>query len=438
MHCGQAVRTRTPDDEARHSRLAATAPQSLADKVRTAVISGERRVVTVLFADVVGSTALSESLDLETWSKVMNGAFDQITPAVYRYEGTIAHLLGDSLVAFFGAPVAHEDDPLRAVHAALDSLDRIHDYAQNIVQRLGIDFAMRFCLNTGPVIVGPIGRDLRYDYTAMGGAVNLAARLKFSARPMSVMVSENTHRFIAPYFDTQDLGSIEVKDLPEQVRVYQVVQPKAMPGTLRGLAGLFSPLVGRDHEFNILMKTYEAVRSGLGRAVLMNGEPGLGKTRLIAEWQAAVAQSHHAPAPQWIEGRCLSYGQGMAYHLVLDLLRSLLGLPITAQEADLHDSLLAVVQDLFGGNSTHLPKARKSIPFSATCSQLTWNPSEEHLRLLDPQALQAHYQTAVRQLLQALASRRPLIVVLEDLHWADPSSVDLLIRFYLSSCLLRC
>ena len=164
MYCGQAVRVRTADDEARHSRLAAAAPHSLVEKVRTAVISGERRVVTVLFADVVGSTTLAETIDLEKWSSLMNGAFDRITPAIYRYEGTIAHLLGDSMVAFFGAPIAHEDDPLRAVHAALDSLESIQDYASEVNRIFGLDFAMRFCLNTGPVVIGPIGSDMRYDY----------------------------------------------------------------------------------------------------------------------------------------------------------------------------------------------------------------------------------------------------------------------------------
>jgi serine phosphatase RsbU (regulator of sigma subunit)/class 3 adenylate cyclase/tetratricopeptide (TPR) repeat protein len=427
MFCGQPVRTVTADDEARHSRLAAAAPTRLAEKARTAALTGERRVVTVLFADVVGSTNLAQQVDVETWTAMMNGAFDLITPIVYRYEGTLARLLGDSLVAFFGAPLAHEDDPLRAVRAAMESLEAVRAYTADLRQRHGIDFAMRFCLNTGQVVVGQVGKDLRYEFSATGGAVNLAARLKFAAEPMTVLISEHTHRFVSPVFDCTDLGWIEVKDLEAPLRVYQVNALLPEPGSLRGLVGLESPMVGRDAELKGLLQLCDAVKAGLGRAVLIVGEPGLGKTRLIAEWQAAVAATSPGVLPQWATGHSLSYGQEMPYHLVLELLRSLLGVPDTAGEPETRTALLALVADLFGESGDSQDGDVKVFLGHLLGFDLG-TEAAELIQRLDAQALQAQYLAAMRKLLHALSSRRPLILVLEDLHWADPSSVEMLVK----------
>ena len=191
---GQTLNSNSLVSDPRLARLAAA---TLAEKMRaSAHLAGERRVVTVLFADVVGSTALAEHLDPEDWTGIMNNAFERLVPAIYKYEGTIARLMGDALLAFFGAPVAHEDDPIRAVYAGLDLVAATREYASEVRERFGIDFAVRVGLNTGPVVVGEVGSDLVYEYTAMGDAVNLAARMQSAARPMSVLLAENTYRFI--------------------------------------------------------------------------------------------------------------------------------------------------------------------------------------------------------------------------------------------------
>ncbi len=421
-NCGQPLRSSTPADDARLSRLTAAAPGPLAAKVRAAAhLAGERRVVTVLFADVVGSTALAEQVGGEAWMAIMNGAFDRITPAIYRYEGTIAQLVGDGLWAFWGAPVAHEDDPVRAVRAALDLLAAARRYAEEVRCQHSIIFAMRACLNTGPVVLGPVGDDLRYEYTAMGGTVNLAARLKFVAQPMMVLVTEQTHRFVASLFDCEELGPIEVKGRAEPLRVYRVQGLKAEPGRVRGLAGLQSPMVGRDAELKTLVQLGEAVRAGLGRAVLIVGEPGLGKTRLITEWKAAVEAAGHVPGPQWAEGHSLSYGQGLAYHLLLDLIRSLLGISDLADEPEARATLLSFTTDLLGD------AAPEVYPYLGHLLMLKLEGEAlERVQVLDPQALQVQYLIALRRLLGAMAARRPLVLILEDLHWADPSSIDLL------------
>jgi len=426
MNCGQPVGTSTPADDARLTRLVAATPVPLAQKVLDAAhLAGERRTVTALFMDVVDSTALADQMDPEEWAAIMNGAFDRFYPAIYRYEGSIARLLGDALLAFFGAPVAHEDDPVRAVRAALDMLELAREYGTEVRERHGVEFAVRIGLSTGPVIVGRVGSDLRYEYAPMGSSVNLAARMQAAARPMSVLISDNAYRFVAPLFDTEDAGPIEVKGLTEPVQGYRVLRAKAEPGTMRGLAGLQSPMVGREAELAALLHLCEAVQAGLGRAALVVGEPGLGKTRLITEWKAAVEEDRrqHETTPRWVEGRCLSYGQGLAYHLLIDLLRSLIGVPDMAEEPETRAALMALVNDLFG------EEALEVYPYLGHLLSLRLEGEAlERVKPLDPQALQTQYLAALRKLIQALTSRRPLVVVLEDLHWADPSSTELLVR----------
>jgi class 3 adenylate cyclase len=429
MHCGHPTRARTTDDEARLNRLTAAAPAPLAEKVRAAAdLSGERRIVTVLHVDVVKSTAIAEEIGDESWATIMSGAYDRFAKAIYLYEGTIARLLGDALVAFFGAPVVHEDDPIRAVTAALDLLNIAKEYANEVRNEYGIDFAVRACLNSGPVVIGSVGIDLRYDFTPVGGVVNLAARIKFAAHPMTVLISENTYPFISPLFECVNLGLIEVTDRSEPVQVYQVLESKAVPGSVRGLAGFESPMVGREAELASLLMLCDAVQAGLGRAALITGEPGMGKTRLIREWKTAVMAKTSMPPSRWVEGRCLSYGGGLAYHLIADLLYSLIGVPSAASEPETHLALLSLLEDLFGKveNSEEL---QEIYPYLGHLLSLKLEGDAlDKVQALDPQTLQTRYLFALRSLFLGIITRHPLIIILEDLHWADPSSVDLLIK----------
>jgi class 3 adenylate cyclase len=434
-NCGQPVAAPTASDQARHTRLVANTPAPLAEKMRAAHLAGERKIVTCLFADVVGSTTLAEDMDPEDWTLIMNGAYDRLSriiqgpsdPGEYdgtiAYEGTIARLLGDAMLVFFGAPVTHEDDPVRAVRASLDMLAAVREYAVGIREKYGINFQMRIGLNTGPVVVGNVGSDLKYEYTAMGDAVNLAARMQAAARRGTVLISENTYRYVAPVFDCLDLGEIEVKGKAEPVRVYEVQGPKAQPGRLRGLTGLESPMVGRDLELRTLLQLTAAVRAGLGRGAVIIGEPGLGKSRLIAEWR--MAASNGATTPElWAEGRCLSYGQNLAYHLLGDLVRSLLGVPATADEPEKRTALHQLVAEYIGPAG-----ALEVYPYLGHMLLMQLEGEAlERVRMLEGQAVQAQYLSAMRQLLRAIAQRRPLVVILDDIHWADPSSTDLLIK----------
>src|SRR5688500_2300196 len=222
-NCGQPLGEPSPTDAAIHSRLAAAAPTPLVTKMRAARLTGERKPVTALFADVVGSTTLAEQIDPEDWTALINEAFELMSRAVFRYEGTIAQLQGDALVAFFGAPVAHEDDPERAVRAALDMVAETDEFARQLKAAHDIDFRIRAGINTGPVIVGNVGSDLRFEYTALGDAVNVAARVQTSAEPGTVVVSANTQRFVTDAFDFAHLGQVELKRKAEPVQLHRAV-----------------------------------------------------------------------------------------------------------------------------------------------------------------------------------------------------------------------
>lgn len=417
MFCGQPVAAApTPAEDQRHARLASAVPAPLAEKMRASRLTGERKVVTALFADVVGSTAMAEQMDAEDWTDMMNGAFDRISPIIYHYEGSIARLLGDAVLAFYGAPVAHEDDPVRAIHAALDILAVIQAYAPLVKRKYGMDFAIRIGINTGSVVVGDVGSDLKYEYTAMGDAINLAARLQSAARPGTALVSLHTHRFAAPLFHFRDVGLVEVKGKSEPIQTYEVVGVRAEPGKLRGLAGLTSPMVGRDHERAALLTLSDRLKTGRGGLAVIVGEAGLGKTRLLAEWKQAAGADI-----RWAEGKCLSYGTRLAYHLLIDLTRALMGVHPAAEEAETRAALAALVADHFGDRWLEV------FPYLAHMLSLELDAaSREKVQTLDPHAMQNQYRLALARLLEQMARRQPLGIILEDIHWADPASVSLL------------
>src|SRR5918996_869436 len=264
-NCGQPL-TDASTDDAVHARLTAAAPTPLITKMRAARLTGERKPVTALFADVVGSTALAEQMDPEDWTAMINEAFDLMSRAVFRYEGTIAQLQGDAMLAFFGAPIAHEDDPERAILAALDMIAATEEFAEQLKSTQGIDFRIRAGINSGPVVVGNIGSDLRYKYTALGDAVNVAARMQTAAQPGTILITEMSRRLTGDTFELEDLGSIEVKGKAEPIHVFRIIGRKAAPARRRGLAsvGLESPMVGRAEPLARLTSLLDVIAAGRG------------------------------------------------------------------------------------------------------------------------------------------------------------------------------
>ena len=418
--CGQSLAPESDEAIAeRQTRLAAAAPAPLVEKMRAAKLTGERKVVTALFADVVGSTTLAESMDAEDWTQIINEAFDLMSKAIFHYEGTIAQLQGDALLAFFGAPVAHEDDPERAVRAGLDMIVAIDEYAAQLKRTHGIDFAIRAGINTGPVIVGNVGSDLRYEYTALGDAVNVAARVQTSAQPGDVLISAMTERYVTPVFDFEDLGDVQVKGKSEPVHLYKVTGLKAEAGPKRGLSavGLSSPLVGRATELNTLTDLFGVAKAGRGRLAVILGEPGLGKSRLLVELRAAVGAD-----TTWVEGRCVSYGRALPYHLIFDFVWSLLGIP----RSDTNNVPRAAIDerlDALLGNDAQDVK-----PYIAHLLALPLHATETDRLQLDPETMQGRYVSAIARVVRGLAENGPLVLVAEDIHWADPASVEILLQ----------
>lgn len=435
MNCGKPVSPNSTADLSHHTRLAAAAPAPLAEKVRAAAhLSGERRTVTAVYMDVVSSSAIQEKIGEPAFNHLLGAILDFAHPIIYRYEGTVAHIQDDELLVFFGAPVAHEDDPVRAVHTALELLQAFQKFSleastQYRLVEHGLDLAVRISLSTGPVSIGTIDADLKYTYSAMGGTVNLAAQLEAAKVPMTVLISEDTYRFIAPFFECTDLGTVAEPGMSGPAHIYRVEQPRTTPSSARGLSGLQSPMVGRKTELKALLQLSQLLQIGLGRAALIIGEPGLGKTRLVSEWKNEVSARPATQPIRWVEGRCLSYGQGIPYHLIISLVYSVLNLPPTASEPETRLALYRLLEGLLN-DPLHAPDGAGLLDVYPYLGQLLSLHLEDEAaaraRVLDPQALQYQVQAALRYLFQALAAHQPLTIVMEDMHWADATSSDLL------------
>ena len=400
--------------------LQQSTPPDLKEKIRTSStqIEGERKPVTILFTDIVGSTSLAEKLDPEEWKEIVSTAHQRISQMVYKYEGTIAQLLGDGVLAFFGAPVTHEDDPIRAVHAALDIQQEIGKYADELKGYVD-NFQLRVGMNTGTVVVGNVGSDLHMEYLAIGDAVNLAARLQSAAQPGKVLISESTARHVKAIFDLQSMGQITVKGKSEPVTVFEVINRKAVPERSRGFTDLSSPLVGRSCELASLNELLEALLNGHGQIVAIIGEAGIGKSRLVAE--VRQQSSGRSPQAHWIEGRALSYGQTLSFWTITQLLYNDLDLSDGDPEVKVRAALKRRLNALFG------EKDMEVLPYLVHLLGVRLEgESAERLRLLDGETLRRQTLLAIGRYFQRLAERQPTVAVFEDLHWADPSSLEAL------------
>ncbi len=380
----------------------------------------ERRVITILFSDVVGSTALAEQVDPEEWARVMNAVFEQLNEAVDRFGGTVARLMGDAILAFFGAPVAHENDPERAVQAGLAILENIEPLRQSLKREKKINFNVRVGINTGLVVVGEVGSEIRGEYTAMGDAVNLAARMEQTAAPGTIQLSEDTYRHVAPLFETEALGEIRVKGKSRPVPTYRVLGRKAEPGRLRGLEarGLRSPLVGRDAEVATLEERIEQLQTAKeGGVVLIFGEAGLGKTTLVREVRGRAGGN----GLNWLEGHTLSFGQSLSYWPFREILWDFAGISEDDEEDAAWDKIEHNVTRLFPDD------AADYAPYLASMLALeVREPYREKVAYLDAEALGRQVYLASRRFFERLALERPLVLFFEDLHWMDDASARLL------------
>jgi class 3 adenylate cyclase/tetratricopeptide (TPR) repeat protein len=395
---------------------AAYTPRHLADKIlrSRSALEGERRQVTVLFADIAGFTTMAEELDPEDVHRIVNRCFELITAEIHRFEGTINQYTGDGVMALFGAPIAHEDSPRRAVHAALAVQRALRDYDRELQGQGGRHLQMRIGLHTGPVVVGKIGDDLRMDYTAVGDTTNLAARLQQTARPGSVVVSEATHAAIAGFFETLDLGEIAVKGRAP-VHAFEVLRAHARRSRLdaaveRGL----TPLVGRARELEVLLERFEQVKRGHGQIVSLAGDAGIGKSRLLLEFRRRVTETDARAT--WLEGQCVSFGQSIPFLPLIDQLR----LNFRVEELDGEPEIIAKVEHgmrRMGQIEAHIPYVRYL---------LSVDPGDRAVLDMEASARRQKCFEAIRTLSLRGARLRPLVLVFEDLHWIDAGTEEYL------------
>jgi class 3 adenylate cyclase/tetratricopeptide (TPR) repeat protein len=393
-------------------------PRELASKLEalrtSGGMSGERRIITMLFCDVKGSTAAAEQLDPEEWTEIINGIFEHMIRPIYKYEGMVPRLMGDAILAFFGAPIAHEDDPQRAVLAGLEIQASIQPYAEEIRKRFGVSFALRVGINTGLVVVGEVGSDLRMEYTAIGDAINLAARMEQTAVPGSVQISDETYKLVAPFFECESLGGMEVKGKSKPVNSYRVLSVKETPGQLRRLEGLTSPLVGREAEISAFEELLAALQNGQGSAVTLLGEAGLGKSSLVN----TVHSNLDSASTAWLEAHALSYTQSVSYFSWRQIFRSSIG----ASESEAPPEVRAKLRTVWN----HRELSADELPFLEAILAVESQESLQKITGYQGDALLQRIISAARAYLCATARAMPLTIVFDDLHWMDEASLTLL------------
>ena len=394
-------------------------------------VSGERRTATILFCDVKSSTALAEALDPEDVLEIMNGAFEVFMEPITRCGGTLARLMGDAVLAFFGAPIAHEDDPERACRAALDIVSGTRRYAEELEQERGISgFSVRVGIHTGLVVVGEVGSDLRVEYTAMGDAINLASRLEQNAPPGGILISHDTYRRVQGVFDVLAQEPLAVRGKANPVHTYLVqrAKPRAFRLPSLGVEGIETRMVGREAELKHLQEAfYTAMEDGELQMVTLSGEAGVGKSRLLHEfdvWSELLPEQVY-----YFKGRAFPEMRNQAYGLLRDLVAFRFQIQDSDTAATVRERLETGVGEALGGdqNSDRAPKIAKRahlighlVGFEQGDSPYLANVRD------DPQQLRDQALAHLADYFRGMAEQLPVLILLEDLQWADDSSLDAL------------
>ena len=418
--CGTSLKGRAAEQPRSYT------PAHLAQKILTtrSALEGERKQVTVLFCDLANSTELAQQLGAEAMHDTLNAFFELAMAEVHRVEGTINQFLGDGFMALFGAPLAHEDHVRRALHCALAIRQRLHEAGAE-TKALLAPVRVRMGLNTGSVVVGRIGDNLRMDYTAVGDTTNIAARLQQRAEPGGICVSEAVRAEGQGHFEFSALGPQQLKGIARKIDLFELVRARGRDdaasaqrelGNLGNL-GISSPLVGRDAELAVAKAALQSLQGGCGGILVLQGEPGVGKSRLMAETRRLWSD---AAAGRWLEGRSLSFGRHLSYWPFIQLLKDCFGIAEDDGEVRSWAKLERGLEPLFGERTDAV------LPYLATVLALPVPAQhEERLKYLDGPGLRRQVFLCFRQLVELLAERQPLVLALEDWHWADQSSVDL-------------
>jgi class 3 adenylate cyclase/tetratricopeptide (TPR) repeat protein len=412
LECGQPLGG-SPAVADSFSSPAAYTPKHLAERILTsrAALEGERKQVTVLFCDLANSTPLAERIGPERMHALLNGFFELALGEVHRYEGTVNQFLGDGFMALFGAPLAHEDDARRAVLAAITIRRALRDRGSYMG---GSDLAVRIGVNTGLVVVGSIGVDLRMDYTAVGDTTNVAARLQQMAEPGDILISEATARLVRSEARLLPAGALTVKGKSEPVTAYKVLGRAPRRSALERVGELaFGRFVGREREMRALGDVLSGAQQCQGRLVRIVGEAGSGKSRLLYEFRRTLGGLDLTV----LEGRCRSYGSALPYLPITDLVRAHCGIADTDTPEVVGDKVRATLESLG-------VDAEERAPY--VLQLLGIKEGADAVQSMSPEAVKAGTLESITETLRAASRRKPLIIVLEDLHWIDAPSEEFL------------
>jgi class 3 adenylate cyclase len=392
-----------------------TPVESSAAEPRT--VEAERRQLTVLFCDLVDSTVLASQLDPEEWREVVQAYQDTCAKVIARFEGHIAQYLGDGLLVYFGYPQAHEDDAQRAVRAGLGMVAAVGQLNLRLTQERGVSLAVRLGCHTGLVVVGDVGGGARQEQLALGETPNLAARLQGMAAPNTLVLSTATVPLLGGFFACRSLGTHFLKGFVQPLEVYQVLYERTARSRLEAASSTgLTPLVGREPEVALLRERWAQVKEGLGQVVLLSGEAGIGKSRLVQILTAQVATEPQAwPTPC----QCSPYYQNSALYPMIDLLERM---ALQFQRDESPEQKLRKLEGFlvqYGlplAEAVPLIAALLSLPLSADYAPLTISPEQQK-----QQTLQAFLMILLR-----IAAQQPVLFVMEDLHWVDPTTVEFL------------
>ena len=387
-------------------------PKHLADKIlqSKSALEGERKQVTVLFADVKGSMELAEQLDPEQWHRILERFFEILTEGVHRFEGTVNQYTGDGIMALFGAPIAHEDHAQRACYAALHLRDALRDYADELRRTEGLSLSTRIGINSGEVVVGRIGDDLRMDYTAQGQTVGLAQRMEQTAAADTAYLTAHTARLVEGYFQLRDLGDFELKGVSTPLRVHELQGVGALRTRLdSSRARGFSKFVGREREMATLESSLEAAIAGHGQVVGVVADAGTGKSRLCLEF----VERCRARGIRVNEAHCPAHGKTVPYLPLLEMLRDIFGIEVRDSDHEARRKIAGELLLLDESFQTLLPIL---FEFMGVADPAKPAPS------MSPEGRQQKLFAFVRHLVQARSRVEPAVLLLDDLHWIDPGS----------------
>ncbi|MGD9041209.1 MAG: adenylate/guanylate cyclase domain-containing protein, partial [Desulfobacteraceae bacterium] len=417
LECGEGLELKCPQCEKRLP-LSAKFCNECGQRLEAVVAAereeleaeGERKYVTVLFSDLSGYTPLSEKLDPEELKEIMSRIFGEIAQVVTKYEGFIEKFVGDAVLALFGVPKAHEDDPIRAIKVAREIHELVDALSSEVEKRIAQPISMHTGINTGLVVTGKVDLE-KGTHGVSGDTINLASRLSSLAKEDEILIGPDTYRQAEGHFTFESLEPTRLKGKAEPIQVYKVLSAKERPVTVRRLSGLRAELIGRKAEITQLGEAIENLRKGTGKVFSICGDAGTGKSRLVEEFKNTLDLEEI----KWLEGHAYAYSQNIPYFPLIDLLNRIF-------QIEEGDSTEIVREKVESGIENLVGKKEDVAPYVGGLFSLSY----PEIKDVSPEFWRSRLQEAIQTILSALARRAPTVFFLEDLHWADPSFAEFL------------